>query len=103
ARHGIDFLRKHGFDDDGRMFYAVTRDGRPLRKRRYLFTETFAAIGLAEYAKAANDDQVEQGQNRNSRTEDSEQKSMQVRGQRTQVVKYIFMHDLALGQLPGKV
>lgn len=60
ARHGIDFLRKYGFDDDGRMFYAVTRDGRPLRKRRYLFTETFAAIGLAEYAKAANDDQAKE-------------------------------------------
>ena len=58
ARHGIDFLRKHGFDDDGRMFYSVTRDGRPLRKRRYLFTETFAAIGLAEYAKAAKDEQA---------------------------------------------
>jgi N-acylglucosamine 2-epimerase len=58
ARHGIDFLRQFGFDSDGRMFYAVTRDGRPLRKRRYLFTETFGVIALAEYAKAAGDDQA---------------------------------------------
>jgi N-acylglucosamine 2-epimerase len=58
AKHGIDFIRRYGFDDDGRMFYSVTRDGRPLRKRRYLFTETFGAIALAEYAKAANDDQA---------------------------------------------
>ena len=58
ARHGVEFVRKHGFDTDGRMFYAVTRDGRPLRKRRYLFTETFAVIGLAEYAKASGDDQA---------------------------------------------
>lgn len=55
AKHGIDFIRKYGFDTDGRMFYSVTRDGRPLRKRRYLFTETFGVIALAEYAKAAND------------------------------------------------
>ncbi len=58
ARHGIDFIRRHGFDSDGRMFYAVTRDGRPLRKRRYLFTETFGVIALAEFARAAGDDQA---------------------------------------------
>ena len=58
ARHGIDFIRKHGFDADGRMFFQVTRDGRPIRKRRYLFTETFGAIALAAYAKAAGDEQA---------------------------------------------
>jgi len=56
ARHGIEFIRKYGFDKDGRMFFAVTRDGRPLRKRRYLFTETFGVIALAEYARASGDD-----------------------------------------------
>ena len=55
ARHIYDFIMRCGFDDDGRMFFAVTADGRPLRKRRYLFTETFAIIGLAEYARAAGD------------------------------------------------
>jgi N-acylglucosamine 2-epimerase len=58
ARHGVEFIRKYGFDTDGRMFYAVTRDGQPLRKRRYLFTETFGAIALAEYAKASGDEQA---------------------------------------------
>ena len=57
ARHGIEFIRKYGFDKDGRMFFAVTRDGRPLRKRRYLFTETFGVIALAEYARASGDDE----------------------------------------------
>lgn len=56
ARHGIEFLEKHCFDIDGRMFYEVTRDGRPLRKRRYLFTETFGAIAFSEYARAAGDE-----------------------------------------------
>ena len=58
AKHGIDFLRQYGFDEDGRMFYAVTRNGSPLRKRRYLFTETFGVIALAEYGLAAGDEQA---------------------------------------------
>ncbi len=55
ARHQYDFITRHGFDGDGRMFFALAADGRPLRKRRYLFTETFAIIGLAEYARATGD------------------------------------------------
>src|SRR3712207_1122094 len=44
----IDFLETHCFDKDGHMFFEVTEDGRPLRKRRYVFSEGFAAIALAE-------------------------------------------------------
>ena len=58
ARHIYDFIARYGFDDDGRMFFSVTADGRPLRKRRYLFTETFAIIGLAEYVRATGDDKA---------------------------------------------
>jgi N-acylglucosamine 2-epimerase len=60
ARHGIDFIRRFGFDDDGRMFFHVTRDGRPVRKRRYLFTETFAVAALAAYARATGDEGARQ-------------------------------------------
>ncbi len=56
ARHGADFLQKHCFDTDGRMFFTVTRDGRPLRKRRYIFSEVFATIAFAELAKATADE-----------------------------------------------
>ena len=52
AKHGIDFMLKHAFDKDGRMFFRVTREGKPLIKRRALFSETFATIALAEYARA---------------------------------------------------
>ena len=31
-------------DQTGRMYFTVTRDGREIRKRRYFFSETFAAI-----------------------------------------------------------
>lgn len=51
----IDFIEKYCFDKDGRMFFEVTADGHPLRKRRYVFSECFAAIAMAEYAKATGD------------------------------------------------
>ncbi|MFA5863938.1 MAG: AGE family epimerase/isomerase [Phycisphaerae bacterium] len=59
AKHGIDFLTRHAFDTDGRMFYSVTRVGNPLRKRRYVFSEIFGAIAFAEYAKASDDQRAQ--------------------------------------------
>lgn len=58
ARLGYEFLKRHCFDNDGRMFFHVTRDGRPLRKRRYFFSETFAVIAFAAYAKATGDPEI---------------------------------------------
>ncbi|PKV62951.1 AGE family epimerase/isomerase [Pontibacter ramchanderi] len=58
ARKGVDFLRQHCFDTDGRMFFHVTREGKPIRKRRYFFSETFAVIAFAAYAKASGDEEV---------------------------------------------
>ncbi|MES2773030.1 MAG: AGE family epimerase/isomerase [Bacteroidota bacterium] len=55
AKSGIDFLNKYCFDTDGHMFFHVTRDGKPIRKRRYFFSETFAVIAHAAYAKASGD------------------------------------------------
>lgn len=58
AKHGIDFIRNHGFDSDGRMFFHVDRSGKPVRKRRYIYTETFAAIAFAAYARAVGDERA---------------------------------------------
>jgi N-acylglucosamine 2-epimerase len=58
AKKGVDFLLNHCFDTDGQMFFHVTREGRPIRKRRYYFSETFAVIAFAAYAKAANDETI---------------------------------------------
>ena len=57
AEQGLRFLEKHGFDSDGRMFFHVARDGRPIRKRRYAYSEAFAAIALAAHCKATGDPQ----------------------------------------------
>lgn len=54
CKHGLDFITAHGFDPhDGRMWFHVTQEGKPVRKRRYAFTESFAAIAYGEYAKAS--------------------------------------------------
>ena len=58
ARGGYDFLNNFCFDKDGRMFFHVTREGRPLRKRRYFFSETFYIIAAAAYSKASGDKQA---------------------------------------------
>lgn len=58
AKLGYDFLNKHCFDGDGQMFFHVTRDGRPIRKRRYFFSETFYVIAAAAYAKASGDEEA---------------------------------------------
>jgi N-acylglucosamine 2-epimerase len=58
AKLGYDFLNQHCFDTDGQMFFHVTRDGRPIRKRRYFFSETFAVIAFAAYSKASGDQQA---------------------------------------------
>lgn len=55
AKSTLDFIEKHCFDDDRHMYFSVTADGKPLRKRRYVFSETFAAIAMSEYALATGD------------------------------------------------
>ena len=51
----IDFIEAHCADTDGHMYFEVTEDGKPLRKRRYVFSECFAAIAMAEYSLATGD------------------------------------------------
>ena len=47
AKSTLDFIEAHCFDTDGRMYFEVTAEGVPLRKRRYVFSESFAAIAMA--------------------------------------------------------
>lgn len=56
ALHGAKFMDDHCFDpEDGRMWFQVTREGQPLRKRRYAFSESFAAIAYGELYKATGE------------------------------------------------
>ena len=49
------FLERHCFDRDGRAFFEVSAEGVGLRKRRYVFSECFAAMAYAEYALASGE------------------------------------------------
>ena len=55
AKSTLDFIEKHCFDENGRMYFSVTAEGKPLRMRRYVFSETFAAIAMSEYALATGE------------------------------------------------
>ena len=55
AKSTLDFIEKYCIDTDGHMFFEVTDNGEPIRKRRYVFSESFAAIAMAEYAQATGD------------------------------------------------
>ncbi|MEY4199189.1 MAG: hypothetical protein RLZZ265_929, partial [Verrucomicrobiota bacterium] len=47
SRSCIEFIRRHCYAPDGKMFFTVTREGRPLRMRRYVYSESFSAIANA--------------------------------------------------------
>ena len=55
SKSAIDFIEEHCIDADGHMFFAVTAEGNPVQKRRYVFSECFASIAMAEYALASGD------------------------------------------------
>ncbi len=55
SKSALDFIEKHCIDTDGHMFFSVTAEGAPVQKRRYVFSECFAAIAMAEYAAASHD------------------------------------------------
>lgn len=50
-----NFLRDRCYGPDGKMWFTVTRDGRPLRMRRYVYSESFAAIAFAAVHRATGE------------------------------------------------
>lgn len=53
AEGALRFLEEKCVDPaDGRMWFHVMRDGTPVRKRRYAYSESFAAIAFAAHAAA---------------------------------------------------
>lgn len=53
----LDFMERHCFNPNapGRMYFTVTEDGRPLRQRRYCFSEALYALSNAEYYGVTGD------------------------------------------------
>ena len=51
SRSCLDFMERHCINRAAgdRMYFTVTAEGRPLRQRRYCFSEAFYALANAEY------------------------------------------------------
>ena len=47
ARSALEFIERHAISPNGKLYFTVTRDGRPLRMRRYVYSEAFASQGNA--------------------------------------------------------
>jgi N-acylglucosamine 2-epimerase len=58
SRSCVDFLRQHGEGPEGKLYFTVTREGAPLRMRRYAYSESFASIGNAALAAISGDDRA---------------------------------------------
>lgn len=52
ARHGAEFLAKHGRDDQGNWYFALDRTGKPLIQPYNVFSDCFAAMAFSQYALA---------------------------------------------------
>lgn len=55
AALGVGFLRRHARDAEGRLFFSLTRDGRPHAFQRKPYAAVFYQMGLFEYARASGD------------------------------------------------
>ncbi len=53
AKHGRDFIVKHGYAGNGAWHYELDREGRVTNNARSLFTDSFVLSGLCEYAVAS--------------------------------------------------
>jgi N-acylglucosamine 2-epimerase len=58
AKLGVDFLLKHGMDDEGNWYFALDRRGRPLVMPYNIFSDFFAAMALSRYAAAAGEEKA---------------------------------------------
>ena len=56
AKHAYEFITTKCYDEDKRMYFTVTGDGRPVQKRRYWFSESFSVVGSIELYRATKDE-----------------------------------------------
>ncbi|MEZ6014865.1 MAG: AGE family epimerase/isomerase [Planctomycetota bacterium] len=55
ARLGAEFLARYAIAPDGRAYFSLARDGRPVSLQRKVFSECFLVMAFAEYARASGD------------------------------------------------
>lgn len=55
ATLGATFIRQHGRDPQGRVYFSLTREGQPYFFQRKPYGAVFSMLGLLEYAQASGD------------------------------------------------
>ncbi len=58
ATPGVEFLRRHARTTDNRVYFCLTREGKPVYMQRKIFSECFYVMALAEYARASASDEI---------------------------------------------
>ncbi|GAB4111500.1 MAG: AGE family epimerase/isomerase [Roseiflexaceae bacterium] len=58
ARRGVEFVRRHAYDPQGRLYFSLTREGQPFFYQRKPYAAVFVMMGLLEYGKASGDQQA---------------------------------------------
>ena len=53
ARHGADFLARHGRDGEGNWYFSLNREGAPLMQPHSIFSDCFAAMAFSQYGQAS--------------------------------------------------
>ncbi|NLG51960.1 MAG: N-acylglucosamine 2-epimerase [Chloroflexi bacterium] len=56
ATLGLHFMRRYGRDEQGRIYFSLTRDGKPFFYQRKPYAAVFYMLGLLEYFKATGDE-----------------------------------------------
>ena len=55
AQHGARFLEKHGHDQEGKWYFALSEDGQALIQPYNIFSDCFATMAFGQLAKATAD------------------------------------------------
>lgn len=55
AARGLEFIRAHGRDDRGRLYFSLTRQGQPFFYQRKPYAAVFYLLALVEYHRATGD------------------------------------------------
>lgn len=55
AKLGVKFIRKFGKDPQGRLYFSLTREGKPFFYQRKPYAAVFYMLGLLEYSKASRE------------------------------------------------
>lgn len=58
ARAAIDFLLRHGRDEQGRWVFSTTRDGQIIEGATSIYSDCFVIYGLSEYCRATKDTEL---------------------------------------------